>query len=183
MRSRTDFDSALTSLGLGVALMMERFCARQFTRLSGAVEKFSANNLTFSLSRYPLESVSSIVLVDAQSADTTTITSDVMRTDLGAGLVHFDTVPGTQHDGVTITFTGGFWWDTTEDASGSLPSGATALPADLLLAFFLQMKAVCESQNIFGTAAVESDTKAAAKASLELTPAVQSILQTYRRLG
>jgi hypothetical protein len=182
MRARTDFDAALTSLGVGVAMLMERYCDRRFTRAAGAVEKFSANNLSFSLARFPVESIASVVLNAAQTGDATTITADIHRADLAAGLVHFSEPPGSQHDTVTITFTGGFWWDASEDASGgSLPSGATALPADILLAFYLQMKAVCESQNLFGLASVQGDSKAAASPLLELIPAVKDILNTYRR--
>jgi predicted secreted protein len=183
LRARTDFDNALVTLGTGVAAMMESYCGRTFLRTVNAVARFSANNLSFSLSRYPVESLTSIVLNAANGSGDTTITADVERTDLAAGLVHFASVPGTQHDQVTITFTGGYWWDTTEDASGTPPNGSAALPADLLMAFHLQVKAVCEAQNLFGTAAAgSSKDKPAASMSFDLIPAVTKILDRYRRM-
>lgn len=175
LRSRTDFDAQLTTLADGVQLMMERYCARKFLRVVGSVEKFSANNEVFSLSRYPLESISSASLVTA-SGDTTAITADIQRTDLDAGLVHFSNTPGSQLDGVTITFTGGYWWDVSEaQDGGSIPNGATALPADLKLAYVTQLKAVCEAQNLFGTAAASLD--------LDIIPFVKTILAPYRRMA
>lgn len=183
MRARTDWDTALTTLGLGVAAMMERHCARSFQRAVNAVFKASANNLTFSLDRFPVESVASVVLNAANNGGDTTITSDIERTDLAAGLIFFDSTPGTQHDQIAITFTGGYWWDTTEDESGTQPSGSTALPADLLMAFILQMKSVTEAANLFSTAAVTSgkDKPATASLSLDLIPAVKQVLDAYRR--
>lgn len=182
MRSRTDFDDALTALGLGVAAMMARFCDRTFERATGATFRQSANNVVFTLPRYPLESVSSAVVTHADGT-TDDVTADLARIDLPSGTVCFEDPPGRQLDVITFTFAGGFWWDTTEDASGTLPSGATALPADVQLAFFVQMRAVCKAQDLFGTAAVDGDSKAPKRDALELMPAVQSILNPHRRFA
>lgn len=183
LRARTDFDNALVTLGAGVAAMLESYCGRSFARAVNDVARFSANNLTFSLPRYPVEVISSIVLNARNGGGDTTITGDIERTDLAAGLVHFMQPPGTQHDQVTITFTGGYWWDATEDASGTQPGGSAALPADLMMAFHLQVKAVCEAQNLFGTAAAGSaKDKPAASMSLDLIPAVKEILNGFRRM-
>lgn len=180
MRARTDFDDQLVALGTGVAMLMERYCGRQFTRQTSATFKAPADNLVFSLPRYPLESLTSAILTDPDG-NTTTLTADVQRTDLDAGLVYFASVPGTNDDYITFTFAGGFWWDTTEDSSDTLPSGANALPADLFLAFVMQMKAVVEAQALFGIAAANADGKSKQPVALELIPSVKDILNTYRR--
>ena len=182
LRARTDYDAQLKTLGLGVAMLMEGYCSRAFGRVVNDVCKASANALCFSLERYPVESIGSIVLNAAGNGGDTTITTDIERTDLAAGLIFFDSPPGTQHDQVTITFTGGYWWDTTEDASGTQPSGSAALPADLLMAFHLQMKAVVEAQNLFNTAAAGSSKDKAVGLTLDLIPAVKEVLNGYRRM-
>ena len=180
LRSRTDFDAQLTTLADGVQLMMERYCARKFLRTVGAVEKFSANNEVFSLSRFPLESISSASLVTA-SGDTTAITADIQVYFNEAGLVHFSNTPGAQLDIVSITFTGGYWWDASDaQDGGSIPNGATALPADLKLAYVSQIKAVCEAQNLFGTAAAGSK-EGKITAAVELLPLVKEALNPYRK--
>ncbi len=182
MRARTDFDAQVTGFGNGVLAMMENHCNRRFTRVEGETYQDSANNIVFSVPRFPIETVTSATL---QTDVPTDVTDTISRTDKRAGLVSFFTPPGWQYDTVVIEYTGGFWWDASEDQSGSLPEGANALPADLLAAFNLQMKAVCEAQDLFGLQAAGGDDKAKSSKSLglDLIPAVRSILNNYRRFA
>lgn len=182
MRERTDFDAQLTGFGQGVLAMMEGYCNRRLARVVGDLVKGSANNTVFSVRRYPVETVTAVTL---QTDVATLITDTVKRIDQDAGLIHFRAVPGQQDDTVIIEYTGGYWFDTSEEQDGEMPEAATALPADLLAAFNLQMKAVCEAQDLFGLQAASGDGKGRPSTSmdLDLIPAVRAILNTYRRFA
>jgi len=181
MATRTDFDAMLTMLGTGVTALMESYCNRKFSRVVGDTYSAGARNVCYSLPRYPLEVVSSVSL---QTDVVTDITDTIVRTELLPGLVHFISPCGFDTDTIVFTFTGGWWWDTSEDQSGTMPSGAFALPTDIQMAFFLQMKAVCEAQDVFGLRAAGGEDKAKPSTSmmLELIPAVITILNLYRRM-
>lgn len=185
MVERTDFDDMLITLGVGVAMLMENHCARRFTRLEEDTHEQSANNVVFSVPRYPIETISSVMLKSAANGDETNIAADMQRANLKAGLVHYDEPPGREHDTVIITYSGGFWWDTSEDNSGVMPEGASALPADLQTAFLLQMMEVVRAQDLFGTGAAgdEDSKKKTSSATLDLIPAVRTILNPYRRFA
>jgi hypothetical protein len=179
MRSRTDFDDQLVTLGLGVALLINGFCNRLLTRVEDDTFRISANNLTISLPRYPLEEVTSVTL--SSDGTSTAITTDIVRTDLAAGLIHFDSVPGAQHDELIIVYSGGYWFDSTEDESGTLPTGATALPADLQTAFFLQMRHEVEQHRLFGLGAADDGKSKSSNAPQGLLETVKQILLPHRR--
>lgn len=184
MRARTDFDGPLQQQGIGVALMMQAYCDRLFTRVTGDVCRCAANQLTLSLPRYPVEEVTSITL---QTDVAELITEDIRSIDLLAGLVHFDSPPSSRStDQLVIVYSGGYWWDTSEDDSGSLPTGATPLPDDLQMAFFLQVSHVVRCAGTLGVGAAMPDATKAKPADLGelgLVPAVQQVLNQYRRFA
>jgi len=184
LRSRTDFDTQLTLLGCGVLAGMEGFLNRKLVRLEDAVEKVNARCTVVSLSRFPIEAVPVIQLTTAGPTGTTSTITDYARVNLDAGLVHFFIPPGAQHDTLTLTYTGGFWIDTSAEQDGELPAGATALEPDILTAWLLQMKAVTQAMNLFNTAAAGSkDNAPTDAASLDLSPLVKDLLNDYRRFA
>lgn len=183
MRERTDFDEQLKTLGIGVALMMQGFCDRLLMRKeSDVLTTGTANNTVFSLPRYPLEEVVSVTLHTDVAA---LITADVASVNKAAGLLHFHRPPGGQHDKLVIAYTGGFWWDTTEDDTGVMPEAAAPLPEDILTAFYLQAQHVCESKDLFGLVAASSGDKPkpVQTSGVQLLPMVQAILNPHRRFG
>lgn len=182
MRERTDFDEQLQVLGHGVQALMEGHCNRRFERVMGDLFQDAADKYVFSVPRFPIEEVT---LVTLQTDVATDITDTVHRVSQKAGLVHLNAVPGCGDDGIDITYTGGFWWDTTEEQSGEMPGAATALPLDILTAFYQQMKAACEASDLFGLQAASSDekTKLPPRQDIDLVPMVKTILNPHRRFA
>lgn len=180
MRSRTDFDAQLTTIANAVKALFEQHCNRRLTY--AATETHTQNGadlLCLSLPRYPVVSVTSLTLRAPDATDTTLDLTDI-RLDKQAGLLHFRSMPGDWHDQLLVVSTGGYYVDTSENQSGSLPSGATALPEDLRSAYYLQCKALAEAQGILGAGAAASE-KDKPKAEGELLPMVASVLRQYRR--
>lgn len=176
--SSTESDSRLAMLGSGVAIAFEEFCNRWFGRLENAQQVFTASRSFVILRRYPLETVGTVELRENYAAgwiDQGEVIANVQET---SGLVEFSGNLGSQTGSIRITYTGGFWYDTTEDASGEMPEGATPIPADLKAAWIMQVRAFFEEMG----GLVPNPDKAMPRLD-ELLPAVRSILQPYRRLA
>ena len=141
-QSVTDYDAAIAALGLGMAGLLETFTGRKFERTVGAVEYFDGANATLQLTRLPLETLTALDIQTEKDGDWTSILTAVKKAGK-TGLVYLTGQQAEPGDAtIRATFTGGYWFDTTENNSGSLPSGATAVPAKLLAAWKLQCGAV-----------------------------------------
>lgn len=184
LRSRTDFDDQLVDIGLGVAGMIEGFLGRSLAWEEGAQEMFPADQLHFGLSRYPITTLEAVEIQGSGESTWEDITDDAARTEKAAGLIQFASLPGSRHDTIRVTFDGGFWWDDSEDASGTLPTGATRLPSALKLAWIAQVQAVVEALKLTGPqAATSKDKEQAAILSAELLPGVKTMLDAFRRMS
>ena len=130
-------DATIDALGLGVARQIERYCNRTFYRATGTVEEFSGDRFAYVLSRYPLEQVSLIEykFSDLDSWATAVISTYLLSASNSSGLLQFAAILGSEWSKYRITYDGGYWFDSTEDGSGVLPSGAATLPEDLSLAW------------------------------------------------
>lgn len=152
----SEFDTRIAAIGKGVAGQFERYCNRRFERVAGAVDEFSADRRVWVVNRYPIETVTSIAQKDDEATGFVAMDDDlILIRDDKAGLVKFGGMLGSHLSQVRITYTGGYWFDTTEDGTGVMPAGATALPDDLKLAWYLQcqevwMKGDRLGQNISG---------------------------------
>lgn len=181
--SRTDKDTPISLIGKGVAIAFERFCNRKFERATGATFKAPADCQFVCVDRYPIETLTSVTLLAASGDDSSDISADVSRTDKDAGLISFGAlVPGGRDDQLVITFTGGWWID---PGSGSAPSGSTELPDDIKTAFVMQVRAICESEGLFGTQAAgdAKDKVTVLGREIDLLPMVKTILLQYRRFN
>lgn len=182
--ARTDFDTALGLIGLGVAIKFENFCNRKFAYTEDAEITLPANQLVFSVPRFPIIGSVAAVLQPSGGGSTTTITGDISQTDLAAGLVHFESMPGTVHDRVILTYTGGFWIPTGAEGDDQ-PANSSELPDDLKLAYVEQCRAVAQAQGLFSTAAMPGDTASDNRVisrEIKLLPDVVEILMQYRRM-
>ena len=185
LREGTDYDLPLTALGDGVSRQFERYCNRRFSRAVGATFVCSGDRDHVYLDRYPVESITSVEL----KVDSTTgyeVQANYIQTwSSESGYVFWGDMAGDESTRLRFTFTGGYWVDTSEDSSGSLPSGATALPNDLKLAWILQSKKVWEVTDPTGSKIVASKNSVQlvglSLAGLELIPQVKQILQPYLR--
>lgn len=183
------YDTLITGIGQGVAGMFDQFCNRGFERIVGEVEDVTADRRYWCLRRFPVETVTTVEQRDdvAQGWVALTVNDVILNRDDKAGLLFFGSLQGTHLSRVRITYTGGYWFDTTEDGSGVKPGGATDLPKEVKLAWYLQCREVWNKIDRLGLSLVqgEGDKTFVAQmlAGLELLPAVKEILGTYRRFA
>lgn len=190
LRQDTSYDDALTAIGRGVVAQFEKACNRKFSRLAGDVQTFGADRCQFLLSRFPVEEVTKSELKLTEAEGWVEQASDYIRAlDQAAGIIYLPdgADAGPYYAQVRFTFTGGFWFDTSEDGSDAngLPVGATALPDDLKLAWILQCKKIWEVNDPLGNKIVPSkevvQLVGLSLAGLELIPEVKEILGHYLR--
>jgi hypothetical protein len=184
LRNTTDYDDQITIIGRAAAERFEVFCNRKFARVSGDTFECSADREHLVLPRYPLEVITTIEQKDTEEEGWVTLTmADVVVTrSLSAGLIHLVGALGQHTSRLRITYTGGFWFDTTEDSSGSMPVGAMPLPNLLRAAWLKQCEHEWQAHDKLGKAIAE-DAKASPLAGLNLTPEVQAILRGYVRFN
>lgn len=185
LRAGTKYDAALQAIGSGVAAQFEKYCNRRFYRTAGATFTCSADRDHVYLDRYPVETVTTVELKFDQTTGWETQTDFVMNRDDVTGKVFWGYSAAHHYAQLRFTFTGGYWWDITEDSSDSLPSGATALPDDLKLAWILQCRLVWQGIDKIGkdivTTGSSSNLITGTLAGLALNDQVKEILNGYKR--
>lgn len=176
-RGDMDYDAALSKLGLAIAGRMEGHCARKFDRLAGAVDEFSARNLSIVLKRYPFETITSLHLRDPDG--TLTAVDPDYSHDAACGLVNFLSAPGSMHERLRITYTGGYWLD---DYS-TMPEAATPLPEELLEIWVSEVQAHAEARGIFGAIGLRSGAGDKGKLIAGLSEDAMDGLRPFRRFA
>lgn len=169
------WDEALSRLGLAVARRMEGHCARRFDRAVATMDEFSACALSAVLRRYPAEAITSLQLREMDGSTAAVVVGYSM--DKACGLLDFALTPGTRHQRLIITYTGGYWLD---DGS-AMPEGATALPDDLLELWIAEVQAQAEARELFGSVSLRKETKTPNPA--RLTAATVEGLRPFRRFS
>lgn len=177
----TDYDTILDAIGLGVARGFDKWCNRKFSRATGDTVTFSANRSHYYLPRFPVEQVSEVALKLDESEGFVVQADAIQNADYTKGFIYFGAVLGHWAGVVRVTFDGGFWFDTSEDDSGALPSGASPLPADIQLAWLLQCGHVWDSKDRLGVGLTEKPGQESALAALELIPEAKRLLAPHRR--
>lgn len=177
-------DDVLTAIGLGVGLQVENFCQRKFVWTEGDTCAFSGDRLTFVLPRYPVAEITAVDVRDSFVEDwQSAVASDVIASvDLAAGLIEMHAAQGDRRSEVRVTFTGGYWFDETEDATGEQPEDAPALPMDIQLAWLLQCQEVWNKRDKLGINLNSKPDERVAISRLNLTEGVQEMLRPYRRM-
>ena len=82
-----------------------------------------------------------------------------------------------------ITYTGGYWWDATENNTGVKPAPAIALPDDLKLAWVLQCSHLWQSKDRLGAGVSKEPGKFSALKEYDLIPEVSALLRDYVRFA
>ncbi|MDE1170778.1 MAG: hypothetical protein PW734_06155 [Verrucomicrobium sp.] len=178
--SQTDCDGRIAAIGQGVARWFEKLCDRRFARAEGDAYLCRADRTYVVLPRYPVEAVSAV----DNLATGGTLWSPATATYLlypESGLLDFAEALGSPAAQLRVTYTGGYWWDQTEDGTGTMPAGAAPLPADLLQAWLDQCAFLFERETRLG---LEKITGSGGSFTLEpthLLPHVTAVLQGYRR--
>lgn len=180
---KTTYNDVIANIGRGVAGRFDTFCCRNFKRVVDDTFTVSADRRHLVVMRYPLESVSKVELREDAVDGWDELTGVVQNLDEAAGLVLLVAVQGNALNRIRITYTGGYWFDDSEDESGSLPTGATALPDELQFAWLLQCERVWEIHDKLGKAVSGSrdTTPMPSLAMLELVPEVKEVLRHYVR--
>ena len=185
LRSGTRYDARLIAVGKGAAAAIEQFCNRKFGRVVGDTYTGPADRTHCILPRYPVESISQ---VEFKSDETTGF---VVQTDNAyvalkseSGIVHFGASLGPHWSQIRITYTGGFWFDETEENNDTLPSGATALPQDVKLAWYLHCQTIWQTLDKLGTDITKTGTEqttGATLSGLDMSPAVKAPIGQFIR--
>lgn len=185
LRVSTKYDAQLQAIGKGVAAQFEKYCNRKFCRTESATFVCSADRDHVFLDRYPLESVSQVELRTDNDTGFEVQSDIVLTTDEASGKVFWGYYAGPHYGQLRFTFTGGYWFDITEENNDTMPSGATALPDDLRLAWILQCRVVWQAIDKQGkdvaTTGSSSQFVSGTLASLALNDQVKEILNGYRR--
>lgn len=185
----TDYDAQISAIGKGVAGALEKHCNRLFARTASDTFECPANRLHVVLPRYPLDAVPTLEqrdnLTDGYVA--VTLNDVVIDYNLKAGLFKFATMPGLDGSRLKFTYTGGYFFETLEpSAQGyptATPSGSTALPDDLLLAWRLQCEHVWTQRDKLGLNIGEKqeNTFMGALSRVKLLDGVIELLRPYVR--
>ena len=185
LAEETTYDDAIALLGQGVAGHFERLTNRRFYRTVGDTHQVSAEKRYISLPRFPVETLTSIELRTggAGSWIAQDLAGLLAERDDAAGLLEFQYSLGNVQGAVRVTWTGGWWWDTTEDASETQPVGSTALPAELRNAWVLQCQHIWARRDNLGVGITQAPDKASKLADLDLLPYVRNVLLSYVRHG
>jgi hypothetical protein len=84
-----------------------------------------------------------------------------------------------------VTYTGGYWYDDTDAGTGTLPSGATLLPADVKMIWLNECQLVWQASDRLGIQHIPQGENALLNTRLgilELSPMSKAALEPYRRL-
>lgn len=186
LRASADFDAVITGIGKGVAGRFQKFCNRKFERAVDATFTCSADRDHVYLDRYPLEAISAVHLRTDAAVGWEAQSNFVINLVEASGKVFWGYAAAPHYGQLRFTFTGGFWFDTTEDATGVMPVGAPGLPEELKLAWYLQCRATWQALDKLGTKIVDvgsgSQFVSGTLNTLELVTEVKETLMNHRRL-
>lgn len=186
LRVDTSYDAQITAIGRGAAAAINKHCNRQFERVENATFISPADRTHVILDRFPVESISQVELKTDETTGWEVQTADtIIALKEQSGIVHFGAALGPSWSELRITYTGGYWFDTTEENNDSLPDGAELLPADVKLAWYLHCKTIWQSIDKIGQDIVKTGSSAtnnpASVAGLDMAPDVKAMLNQFVR--
>jgi len=188
LRSDTNYDAVITGIGLGVANLFDQFCNRTFARTAGKTDTFSADRRHWYLNCYPVEQITAVAKCDDQADGFVASplppneSSLIQQMQLDQGYIMFIAIQGYFFSRIQVTYTGGYWFDTTEDGSGVMPATATPLPAAVKSAWYLQCQQVWKRIDRLGAQIAQNPEGQTSLDRMELTPFVKELLNPFRRM-
>lgn len=190
LRADSAYDEAIAAIGKGVAALFEKFCDRKFGRVENDTETFAADRAGFVLSRFPIESVSKLEFKSDEATgfvEWTPLTDYIRSIDNASGVIYLpdQADAGKYWSQLRFTFTGGYWFDTSEDAESpeAQPAGSNALPNDLKLAWLQQCQELWNKRDKLGTGIVAEAGKEFSLAGTGLLAGVKIVLMGYQRFA
>ncbi len=188
LRSDTNYDAVLTGIGLGVANLFDQYCNRSFGRTVGKVDTFSADRRHWYLNCFPVETISALAKKDDEADGFVAFplppdpNSLIQAMQLDQGYIMFIALQGYYWSRLQVTYTGGFWFDTTEDNSGVLPNAATPLPAAVKSAWYLQCQHVWKRWDKLGAQIAQNPEAQSALGGIALIPMAEELLRPFKRM-
>ena len=172
----TRFDERLRGIAEGVAAMFDCYTGRKLVREVGRIEDHPGGVGVIFLQAPPVEVLTTLTISYEEGDAFEALGYD--RLSKKAGIIRFDEAsPGDDGSTIRATYTGGYWVDTSEDLSGTLPNGATAIPGDLLDAWVMQVDHECRLRKVFG--GTQDEDIAASLAAVGLVPRAEVTLKHY----
>jgi hypothetical protein len=144
------------------------------------VDTFTGDSDFFRLSTFPVEA-STMTLEYKDSDSDTFATLEYEILDEKSGLITLATVAGDYSSEVRASYQGGYFVDLAEALDTTLPSGATAMPADLLDAWCLQVQLEAQQRGIFRVGAEASADDSQLEGTQEMSRRVRNVLNKYAR--
>jgi hypothetical protein len=191
MQSQTNYDPIITAIGLGVAAQIDKFCNRHFLRTVGIIEKCRSDRRHWYLSYTPVEAITALAKKDSEQDGWVPFplppngSSLIQVYDLATGYINFIAIQGYFFSQLQITYTGGYWFPMLDPGDAgypdTIPAGATPLPPDVQLAWFLACKAVWKRYDPIGAGIAQDPEPQHAMDDLKLPKAAQEILNGYKR--
>jgi hypothetical protein len=188
LRGDTNYDAVITGIGLGVANLFDQICNRTLARTAGKVDTFSADRRHWYLNCYPVEAITAVAKCDSQADGFAASPlppnpgSLIQQMQLDQGYIMFIAIQGCFFSRIQVTYTGGFWFDTTENGSGVMPAGATPLPAAVKSAWYLQCQHVWKRIDKLGAQIAQDPEPQSALDNMELAPMVKQLLRPFKRM-
>jgi hypothetical protein len=183
MLAAMDYDDQITAIGKGVASRLEGVCNRYFLRTVDDTHEFPSETAQVILPRFPVETVTKLEQRDSAQAGWYEISGGILNFSQPSGWVYLGGQLGAFGSRLRITYTGGYWWDATEDNSGVRPTGAALLPDDLNLAWMIQCAHLWQSKDRMGAGAAKEPGKFSALKEYDLIPEVKDLLRDYVRFA
>jgi hypothetical protein len=192
LRDDTNYDAAITGIGLGVANLFDQFCNRTFARTVNKQDVFSADRRHWYLKAFPVESIAANEKCDDLKDGFVAFplppdgASLIQQTQLDQGYIMFISIQGYYFSRIRITYTGGFWFPILEPADAgypdTIPAGAALLPAAVKTAWYLQCQQVWKRLDRLGAQIAQDPEGQTALDSMELTPFVKQLLGPFKRM-
>jgi hypothetical protein len=181
-------DATFTALGLGASAAIEGICNRNFGRKIGDTFLTDADRFNVILPRYPVETITS-VSIKASDADTylpQIISNVIVRKDLASGSLWFPYIQGVHWGTIQIVYTGGYWYETKEPSDAGYPttqpSGSTALPADLQMAWLLWCSEIWNRRDKLGLGLANTPDQVFQIDKLTLPEPLAQMIKRYARM-
>jgi len=188
LRTDTNYDGVITGIGLGMANLFDQYCNRTFCRTAGMIDTFSADRRHWYLNCFPAETITAIAKQDdltdgfVASALPPDPSSLIQQAQLEQGYIMFISLQGYFFSRIQVTYTGGYWFDTTENGTGVMPGTARALPAGVKTAWYLQCQQVWKRWDRLGAQIAQDPERQTALDRVELAPMVKQLLNPFKRM-
>jgi len=181
-------DSTFIALGLGASAAIEGICNRNFGRKVGDIFLTDADRFNVILPRYPIETISAVD-IKASDADgwlSQQISSVIVRRDLNSGSLWFPYIQGVHWGTIRITYTGGYWYETLEPSDSGYPStqpsGSTALPNDLQMAWLLWCSEIWNRRDKLGLGLANTPDQVVQIDKLTMPDPLDGMIRRYARM-